>query len=210
MKALSACVAIGMTILGCGSSSGGGGSDDASGTCGKVAACGGDLVGTWKVAAACANITSMPSNSQCPNESVQGASVTASGTSTFNSDLTFSLDLTESVSETLVVPMSCLTAGGTTVTCDDLSSTLGAALGDGGVMTSCTTSGSNCNCTIGLAGQSTHETGTYSVSGNSFSTIVGGTTSTTDFCVQGNQLHVVTASMADMEGVSTDIVGIKQ
>ena len=208
MKALSACIAIGVTILGCGSSSSGSGS---GGSCGKVAACGGDIVGTWNITDSCASITSAPTIMGCPNATAQNAMVTASGTSTFNSDGTYTSDLTESASETVVIPMSCLMAGGMTVTCDQLSAALNVAvMGDAGTTASCTTSGSSCNCAIGGSGRSTHRMGTYSVSGNTITTMSGGTTSSADFCVQGSELHVLSSATSNMEGVTEDVVATKQ
>jgi hypothetical protein len=212
MKALSACFAIGVVFLGCSSSSG---SDAAGGTCGKVAACGGDIVGTWNIVTACANASSSStSNTMCPNESLQSTSFTASGTATFNADMTYSVDVTESLSETVIVPTSCLTVGTTTITCDELSTAFGGALATdaGAPMATCTSSGGNCDCTISLSGLSTHETGTYTLSSNSVvTTPMGGTPSSGDYCVQGNTLHLV--SSADMGGgmpaVATDIVATK-
>ncbi len=213
MKAWSACFAIGVVFLGCSSSSSS--SDAAAGTCGKVAACGGDIVGTWTIAAACANASSSAtSNTMCPNESVQSTTLTASGTATFNSDLTYSVDVTESLSETVIVPTSCLTVGTTTITCDELSTAFGGALAtDAGAPTAtCTSSGGNCDCTISLTGLSTHETGTYTLSNDTVLTTTGGTTSSGDYCVQGNTLHLVSSAMTmggGMPAVATDIVATR-
>ncbi|HTB78212.1 MAG TPA: hypothetical protein VK762_33440 [Polyangiaceae bacterium] len=213
MKALSACFAIGVVFLGCSSSSG---SDAAGGTCGKVAACGGDIVGTWNIVTACASASSSStSNTMCPNESLQSTSLTASGTATFNADMTYSVDVTESLSETVIVPTSCLTVGTTTITCDELSTAFGGALATdaGAPMATCTSSGGNCDCTISLSGLSTHETGTYTLSNNSVvTTPMGGTASSGDYCVQGNTLHLVSSAMdmgGGMPAVSTDIVATK-
>jgi hypothetical protein len=206
MKALSACIAIGMTILGCGSSSGGGSGSDPAATCGKVAACGGSIVGTWTVAASCATAAA-PSVPGCASASVKDVMVSASGSSTFKSDGTFTLNSTQSGSEVLVIPMSCLSSGGATATCAQLSGILGAALmGDAGTTASCTTSGSECDCMIGLPSTTNMESGTYKVSGTTLTTMSGGTTTTADFCVQGNELHVISTSM----GTSGDIVGTMQ
>jgi len=136
--------------------------------------------------------------------------VTASGTSTFNSDKTYKADLTESASETIVIPTSCLTMGSTTVTCAELGQYLaGALMGDGGTSTTtnCATSGSNCNCAIAANGTA-HSTGTYSVSGNSVTTTpTGGMAGTSDYCVTSSgELHV----LGSTSGVSTDVVATKQ
>jgi hypothetical protein len=204
MKALSACIAIGMTLVGCGSSSSGnnGGSDPAA-TCGKVAACGGNIVGTWSAAASCAN-PAAPMIPGCTTASVKDVNATASGTSTFNSDGTFTLDSTQSAMETLVIPNSCLMGA----SCSSLSAILSAGLGDGGTTASCTSSSSECDCTIGLPASTTKESGTYKVSGNTLTTTVsGGTPTSADYCVvNGNELHVISTAT----GTSGDIVATKQ
>jgi hypothetical protein len=213
MKALSMGFAIGVTLLGCSSSSNSG-SDGAGASCGKVAACGGNIVGTWNFVAGCASTSaSAASNSACPNESIQSTTVTASGSATFNSDLTYSVDVTESVSESLVVPMSCLTVGGMTISCDEIATVLAGALetDGGGPTTTCTSSGTDCDCNISLSGLSTHETGTYTLSGNSVVTTAGGTSGGGDYCVQGDTLHFLSStSMGTMAAVATDLVATKQ
>jgi hypothetical protein len=208
MKVLSACIVIGVTIIGCGSSSGGGGGSNAAASCGMVAACGGDVVGAWTIQAGCASIMNAPSIPNCPNAKAQDATVTASGTTTFNSDMTYTSDTTESASETVVIPTSCLSSGGMTVSCQTLGQILGGALmSDAGTTTaSCTMSGSNCNCMIG-GSTSSHTTGKYSLSGNMITTTPqGGMPSTADYCVAPDgALHVIASTM----GVSQDVVATK-
>jgi hypothetical protein len=208
MKALSACFAIGVVFLGCSSGSS---SDAAAGTCGKVAACGGNLVGTWKFVAGCANAASSGgSTSACPNET-QVVSVSVSGSVTFNSDLTFSVDVTESVSDHVVVPTSCLTVAGMSVSCDALATALSAAQGvdaGGGSTSTCSMSGTACDCDVSLSGLTTQQMGTYTVSNNSFVTSSGGMGGG-DYCVQGNTLHLISSSMMT-GGVATDLVATKQ
>jgi hypothetical protein len=216
-------MAIGVTFLGCSSSSGSGAAGADS--CGKVAPCGGDLVGTWTVVDACSGATTASSGSpiaSCPNATAQVGNVSASGTATFNADMTYSVSITESGSETLVVPTSCLTSGTTTVTCTDLATTLNGVLGAddaGAATTSCTASGSSCDCTITLAGTSDNETGTYSISGDTVTTVptaAPGTTASTgggSYCVQGSDLHLISMAMTGTGGAtapSSDIVAVKQ
>jgi hypothetical protein len=215
MKAFGVCVAIGVAFLGCSSSSG----SDASATCGKVAACGGSIVGTWKIVDACADTSvSSTMNTACPNESAKAGTVSASGTVTFNADMTYKVDFTESVTETLVVPMSCLSMGGATVSCDELTTALGGGglQGDAGTTTAtCTTSGANCNCTIDVNGQTTSEMGTYTVSGTNFTTTSStspGSPGTASYCVQGSTLHVISTAMGmgTMGMPTSDLVATKQ
>jgi hypothetical protein len=195
MKIFSVGIAIGVAFLGCSSSNG------ASGSCGKVSPCGGDVVGTWKIVDSCEEGSSLSTaNSSCPSETGQVTSMSASGTATFNSDMTYALSLTESFSETLSVPMSCLSMGGITVTCDELTTALGGLLeSDGGTTTNCTASGSGCDCNISLSGLTTNDMGTYTVSGNTLtttSTTSPGTTGGGDYCVQGgNTLHLISTQM---------------
>lgn len=214
MKALSACIAMSMMMMGCSSSSGnnGGGTTGAAASCGKVPACGGSVVGTWNIAAGCASVSSSPNIMGCPNASAQNATVTASGTTTFNADMTYTSDTTETASETIVLPSSCLTANGTTVSCQTLGQVLMSALQTdaGATSASCSMSGSNCNCDISGTVHASNM-GTYTTSGNSITTTTNGSMSTSDYCVAqgGTELHVI-ATAGTMQGVSQDIVAEKQ
>jgi hypothetical protein len=213
MKASIAWIAIGVTIMGCSSSSGGSGS---SASCGSVAACGGDIVGTWKIVAACADVSAgdAGANPACPNETVSAGPITASGTVTFNADKTYSVSFTESVSEKLFVPASCLSANGVTLSCSDLGTEFnGTSVDDAGTTTvACTASGTDCNCTFDVSEQNTSEMGTYTLSGNTFTTTASGsgTPGTASYCVQGNTLHVISMDMGSTMGMPTsDLVATK-
>ncbi len=216
MKSLGAWLAIGVTFLGCSSSSGTSGED-----CGKVAPCGGDIVGTWKIVDSCADISSASlANSACPNETLSVNSISVSGSVTFTANMTYTVSASESASETLSVPMNCLSSGGVTVTCDDLATAAnGLNKSDGGTttMTTCTTSGSSCSCNITASGVSDDEMGTYTLSGNTFSTSptapAGATAGTGSYCVQGNTLHITSTMMAmggAMGTPASDLVATKQ
>jgi hypothetical protein len=215
MKVSSILIAIGVTFLGCSSSSGSGGSGGDN--CGKVAACGGNIVGTWTVATACAQSTAPTSvtTGSC-TETTQVGQISASGTATFNSDMTYTYSLSESASETVTVPMSCLTVAGVTVTCDELQMDLGGAIKDdaGATTTTCTTSGTSCSCDVSVAGQAVTETGTYTISGDTVTTTSSTSTGTTgggQYCVQGNTLHILSAAMGSGATATpgTDIVATK-
>jgi hypothetical protein len=212
MKVSSILIAIGVTFLGCSSSSGSGGSGGDN--CGKVAACGGDIVGTWKVATACAQSTAPTTvtTGSC-TETTQVGQISASGTATFNSDMTYTVSLSESADETVTVPTSCL-AG---VTCDELQMDLGGAIKDdaGATMTTCTTSGSSCSCDVSVMGQAITEMGTYTLSNNTVTTTSSTSTGTTgggQYCVQGNTLHILSAAMGSGATATpgTDIVATKE
>ncbi len=167
------------------SSGGGGGS-----SCAQVSPCGGSVTGTWNIVSVCATsgLGTSDAGSTCPGESEQITSLSGSGTITFNPDMTYSSDTTASATLTLTIPSSCLTVGGTTVSCSELQTEVSA--GDGGTV-SCNTSGSDCDCTISQTNHSSVETGTYSVSGSMLElTQTGSTPSTNTFCVQGNTMYL--------------------
>ena len=203
-------VALGMATVswlwGCSSST------STSSTCGKVAACGGNVVGIWKIVEACASVSNY-APSACPNLTEQPL-LSASGTFTFNADGSYAISSTSSGSIQVGVPESCL--GGST--CDRLAGALSSALqADAGVTsTRCAASGSGCGCTLDLGTNTTNESGTYAVSGTTLTTTSAGGTGSGDFCVQGNALHMIDNAMSmnlgPMGQVSAngDIVAVKQ
>ncbi|HLK37407.1 MAG TPA: hypothetical protein VKU41_11695 [Polyangiaceae bacterium] len=71
-----------------------GGSDGGAGAaCGKGANCGGDVVGTWKVAESCAPLMFAASMTGCAGESVQVTSQDFGGTGESHDALAFALDV---------------------------------------------------------------------------------------------------------------------
>ncbi|HLK40525.1 MAG TPA: hypothetical protein VKU41_27420 [Polyangiaceae bacterium] len=178
-----------------------GSSNSAAGSCGKVSPCGGNLVGTWKVVTTCSN-ASAPSGlmTGCPGESVSSSSTNASGTFTFNADMTYSVSLSETSSETLTIPTSCLTSqGGVSVSCSELGQVFGSGTSSdaGGLSVMCGTAGSNCSCTIDLSVQSANGSGTYSTSGSNLTITTAngsGMGNVDGYCVSGNTLHLIAAA----------------
>jgi len=191
-------VAIGVTFLGCSSSSGGG-------SCTSSATCGGNITGTWNVTQACETASVTPSSGLCAAETVQAGPVTISGTATFNSDMTYTIALNESVTETLSIPASCLTVAGTTLTCAELSETINGAEGSdaGGPEFSCSTAGSGCTCTI-IDAEPISESGTYATSGSTLTTTPSsGGGGSANYCVSGNSLHVISVDTSADGGMTT-------
>src|SRR5215470_8194351 len=104
----------GVMAVGCGSGSAGGTSDGgpppgmyqtAQGFCaGFQKLTGGNLVGTWKVVAACAISTS--SLVSCPDTTLS-LSLDAGGMVTFNADMTASMDVTVNMKKSSAIAMSC-------------------------------------------------------------------------------------------------------
>jgi hypothetical protein len=170
--------------------------------CGNVSPCGGNIVGTWKIASACSTgATAMP-NSGCSGETVAVNSINDSGTISFNADGTYQASLDISASETVTLPMSCLTAGGVTLTCDQFAMALVTSVqsSNGGASPlagTCTTVGSDCHCTVTVNLHAPTVTGTYTVSGTSFMSMPAGSTTPGEaaYCVQGNTLFLFGTGM---------------
>ena len=193
------------------SSCGGGG-----GSCGKVQPCGGDVVGTYNVSAACFDSAalSMQIGMDCPGASVSISGLKVSGTGSFNADLTYSINETISASLVETFPPSCLTMSGVTVTCAQLDQSIQALLiQNPGTYQSAHCSGSSsCSCTFVLASHTTSETGTYTTSGTTITTTDStGTSSSTPYCAQGNELHMLQVDMTMAMGkVQADLVLTKK
>lgn len=196
-------VVMGITVValaGCGSSSGG--------SCGKVAACGGDIVADWTIADIClaASGTALFGDF-CPSGTLDAAGLTATGMASYRADMTYSATITMAGSMALVLPESCLTSGGVTLTCAQFDQAFQYQLAmnpDPSIQSaSCAGSGS-CRCTLQLTPQTGGGSGTYSTSGT---TLIENGAPAGDYCVQGNELHLLTASM-DMGSfaLSGDIV----
>ncbi|MGA7124463.1 MAG: hypothetical protein WBY94_30455 [Polyangiaceae bacterium] len=212
-------IALFACLVACGGSSSSGGSNGAGGAdhCGSVPACGGsNVVGTWKIVDACESASPGTASASCPGETVQVSSVSAAGTITLNADMTYSSSVSTSATVVLSIPMSCISSGGVTITCDQLG--MAASALDGGDITSCTTSGSNCNCSASASSPTTSDSGTYSISGTTvtITSANGGTASMEGYCVQGNTLHILSLSSTMSAGamgmatITSDIVAQRQ
>ncbi|HKA89735.1 MAG TPA: hypothetical protein VKE22_18865 [Haliangiales bacterium] len=167
-----------------------------SGTCGKVAPCGGNVVGDWTIDDACLSFTASPLGSFCPSGTVDAAGIGASGMFSFRSDLTYSTTITLSGGLAITIPESCLTVQGVTLTCAQLDQALKQALiqnpNPAIQAVSCQGIG-GCVCTIQIKPQTSTSSGTYATSGTSL-TLDGGSPST--YCVQASELHVMSTSMS--------------
>lgn len=199
--------ALGLTMLSCGGG---------SGSCGKVQPCGGDVVGNYSIGAACFDnaALTMEIGMQCPGASVNISGLKVSGNGSFNADMTYSITETISASLSETIPASCLTMSGITVTCTQLDQEIQALLTQNpGTYQSAHCSGSSsCTCTFVLAPQTTSETGTYTTSGTTITTTDStGSSSSSSYCVQGNELHMLSVDMTMAMGkVQADIVLTKK
>src|SRR5688572_8596237 len=98
---------VAMTVLaGCGGSDGG--------SCGMVAACGGDVVGDWTIVDTCLTASGGGAlfGDFCPTATVDAAGLRMSGMGSYRADLTYSGMTTLSGSMAFVLPASCLTMNG--------------------------------------------------------------------------------------------------
>jgi hypothetical protein len=176
---------------------GSGGADAGTPTlpaCTGFNACGGSIVGTWKLPAKvlCGSIGSgTPPPSSCSaNNNL--ADLLQSGALTFSDGGTWVSSMTFKGTETLTYPASCLTGG---ATCADRA----ANNPDAGMVGSCVENTSGvCVCTYTLDNMSIGGQGTYTTSGGTLS-VVGSDPSSMDYCVQGNTLsmYAVNSSTGD-------------
>jgi hypothetical protein len=181
---------VAMTVLaGCGGSDGG--------SCGMVAACGGDIVADWTIVDACLTGSGAAVFGDfCPTATLDASGLNASGMASYRADMTFDGTITMSGSMAFVLPASCLTTNGITLTCAQLDQAVKQAMMDDPDPSiqsiSCAGSGS-CRCTAQMAPQTSTGSGTYTTSGT---TLLENGATASDYCVKGNELHLVTGSMA--------------
>ncbi|MEO8905991.1 MAG: hypothetical protein ABI488_25815 [Polyangiaceae bacterium] len=191
----------------------GGSSNDSSSSCATASACGGDVVGTWKVSSSCitADASSMMGNMSCSGLT-ESTSATVTGTITYAADKTYTSSFTTSGSVVVKVPASCLMQQGVTLTCQQVQQALSVAATSGFASATCAESGGGCACTLGLNAQPTTETGTYSTAASVLTeTDAGGTPSDSDYCVKGSTLTVSPhPGSSTSSGVSGSVVLSKQ
>jgi len=167
-----------------GSGSGAGGSTggaDGGINCNAVTtACGGSVVGTWKITQTCLSAT-QDLSSTCPGASAI-YDYMLSGTATYNTDGTYS---SAGIVSALVhehFPSGCMPFG---FTCAQLQQ---MAM-DAGTSSCSTDAQGSCNCDGVTPVTPGSETGTYSASGGTLTTMHDGTTSLASYCVKGNLLY---------------------
>jgi hypothetical protein len=177
----------GGTNGGTGGTSGTGGSGAA---CGTVEPCGGSLPGTWSFTSECINMAELTLAAQqgiCSQAIVSAVSASASGTASFNANLSYSISDTVMAFVTYQFPVAC--AGG--LTCLDYGVYQAATLPAGSSFTCSGTAA--CVCTE-LILTTTTDSGTYSTAGSDvyLTSAVTGTSNSGGYCVQGSTLHLIT------------------
>lgn len=152
-------------------------------------ACGGDVVGTWKVTGLCAK-AEMALEELCPT-AVATFDVQVSGSATFESDGTRSTDFTTKVDISYTLDADCLdaaTGGNVPASCDDLSKP--AQPDDDKGPTTCTGDPSEaCTCVEEGIEKTEHKSGQYTIDGSKMTTIDDddGSEEVLDFCVEGGE-----------------------
>jgi hypothetical protein len=189
-------------MAGCGGDSGGAG---AAASCGKVAPCGGSVVGTWAVASSCESPSNFTSGVTCPAATIDESQMVVTGTFAFNVDMTFATTVTQGGTLRFSVPLDCLV---TVSSCDELAS--GVSPGPPEATTTCTTTSTACVCTIDYVNPMIVSTGgTYTTAGDVLTaTDDSGAASDVSYCVQGNALHLVGLDATTGE-IIDDVVATK-
>lgn len=199
MSALASAVMCAALAGGCGPGSGDGG---APAGCLKFQPCGGDVVGTWNFVGACRSSTLLTDlttelQANCPGASVTSFDIHLSGTFTFNADLTYSTNASQTVTATEVLPLSCT----------GFSSCAAVQSASPTSVVTCTGT-TTCTCRV-VGTPPGVETGTYTTSGTNLTTVGPTDTTTEGYCVENGRLHVITLS--DTTGAAiADFVAQKQ
>src|SRR5258708_39503333 len=114
--------------------------------------------------------------------------------------MTYTVNSILSGSETLMLPLSCVTKMGATTTCDQLNTTLMRSTSNQSV--TCTGS-STCTCKVVFSNATSMTTGTYTATAAGLLTdtpMGGGTASPSDYCVKGKTLTLSPHAGAAMMG----------
>jgi hypothetical protein len=177
----------GGTGNGTGGAAGGGqtGGSGGGASCTSMSACGGDIVGTWKVTDSCA-VANINLDNICAGASAV-LTYAISGTLTFNADGTIVQALTGTILAHEHYPSGCQPGG---KTCEQFGQGAAAAA-DAGVTGSCSTDAAGaCDCDFVEPGKVDDPGVSYSTSGGTLTTVAqSGRTSTAAYCVKGNVLE---------------------
>ncbi len=195
-------VGVCLFVSACGSTS------DGDGKCQNGAACGGSIVGAWKITSTCLTLDlgSTMGSANCPEQTSAAKNLKASGNVTYGADLTYTSNLTLSYDAVVTQPKSCLMVGNITLTCDQLQQAVEARL----AMTAFTSvsckgsAGGGCACTFGGASEAITDAGTYTTTGAGLltQTTTGGTPDDSDYCAKGSALTLSPHAGSGMMGPS--------
>jgi hypothetical protein len=195
------------------SSCGGG---NAGSSCGPTEACGGDVVGAWKVTSSCfaAAPGAFPVMG-CPGAAVNVSGLTLTGTDVFKPDKTEQTTASYDGSISVTYPSSCLTSYGSPPNCDLVTAVFAAEIAGSTSDTpfksvACKSGGGGCVCTLPTAPNVTSVNSTYSTSGGVLTeTDSTGEVTQSTYCVVGDMMTQHVDGMAN-EGLSGTITLMKQ
>jgi hypothetical protein len=169
-------------------------SDGSDGECPNGAACGGSIVGSWKITSSCVTIDldSMMASASCPEQTSDAKNLKVTGNVTYGADLSYTSNFTLAFDVVVAQPKSCLTKQNITLTCAQLQQGVEAQL----AMTAFTSvncaaaAGGGCACTFRGASQTISNAGTYTTTGAGLltETPTGGAPDDSDYCVKGSTL----------------------
>jgi hypothetical protein len=186
-------------LSGCGGGSGGG-------TCANGSACGGNIVGTWKIVSSC--LSSSGSDPSCPTATSDTSGLKIDGTVTYDAAMTYNTAMTLSGTVKSTLPASCLMDNGMTITCAQLGAAFMAGAQDPDFpfsAASCTGS-SSCTCTLTYKPISVNDMGTYITAGGLLTeTDSSGDATQSDFCVLGSKLTESPHKDMTMPGMMGDV-----
>jgi hypothetical protein len=173
-------VALVVGLAGCG------GGDSGGGTCPAFTPCGGSPVGTWEIKDYCVKNVPNPLGNQCMGATVSADGLSASGTVTYNADMTTSSNVTLKGSIKMSVPKSCLPFG---ATCELLNASLQEEIRDptSDIMSGSCSGGDTCNCTLTMKPSAEMSTGTWRMMGN---LLIEDGDDGLEYCVKGNELLI--------------------
>jgi len=188
----------------------GGGGQNTPPTCLQVQPCGGDVVGTWSFLGACTNVAALSQelSTDCPGASINAFGIAFTGTVTFNADSTYTAtNWHESFAATETVPLSCADGASSCAEGNESSSDTTP----GGMVSITTTCSGTSTCTCRVNGTITvsSDTGSWTTTGSALSMNGASTATTLSYCVQENQLHMMSADAASAV-VLSDIVAVRQ
>jgi hypothetical protein len=151
-----------------------------------VEPCGGSLLGTWTLQAACQPVEDFTVGEECPGATIDQSAHITSGSLTFDADMTFTASLSQSGTLRVTAPLACVAAA----TCDEYASSIVPSSPDD--TTTCTTvGGDTCDCAlVHPMPQIRSTSGTYTTAGNTLNWTSPSAPSSS-YCVQGNTLHIM-------------------
>ena len=187
----------------------------AASLCGQAQPCGGELTGTWKMIAMCIvdpSFLGIDTSPICPAATVDSSQSRISGVIMFGSPIySQPSPVSEMPALKVTIPSSCLSAG---QTCTDLDRSYSQAVSSNPNLqsASCMTNGSDCVCSFVGADPGGPWLGVYSASNGYLSLTRKDAVDSyaNEYCVQGNQLHLMALGMTKDQPVLTDIVMERQ